>query len=219
MISDDQIEFHHPFTALVAGATGSGKTHLVRKILENYRITTTIKKPTLTVLWCYGQYQALYQKQISERVKTEYFDGIPPNSILESVRPDIIVCDDLMSETGNGTDVADFFTKKSHHLNISIFFIVQNLFYYGKTMRTISLNAQYILLLKSVRDKQQIASLGRQLFPKKSSFFLDIYNDATLNPYGYLLIDLHPKTPDQLRLRTRLLPIKGKIKPIIYEMK
>jgi hypothetical protein len=219
MISDDQLEFRHPFTGLVAGSTGSGKTHLVRKILENYKLMTSIKTETLSVLWCYGQYQDLYKKPISPNVSVEYYEGLPPDTLLNQIKPDIIVCDDLMSEISKSDNVADIFTKKSHHMNISIFFIVQNLFFQGKSMRTISLNSQYIVLLKSVRDKQQINALGRQLYPKKSTFFIDVYNDATSQPFGYLLIDLHPLTHDNLRLRTRITPIKDKLKPIIYEMK
>jgi hypothetical protein len=47
-----------------------------------------------------------------------------------------VFCYDLMDETDQR--VASLFTKKSHHRNISVMYIVQNLFYH----RTISLNAQ-----------------------------------------------------------------------------
>ena len=32
------------------------------------------------------------------------------------------------------------------------------------------------------------------------------YNDATSEPYGYLLIDLKPETPDEIRLQTKIFP-------------
>jgi hypothetical protein len=217
MITPSELEFRHPFTALVAGSTGSGKTHFVREILANYQLTTSIKKQRLKVLWAYGQHQELYNQSIAPNVEVSYYDGVPTDTVLDEMKPDIIVCDDLMVEISKSDQVADIFTKKSHHMNISIFFIVQNLFFQGKTMRTISLNSQYIILLKSARDKQQIAALGRQLYPTKSTFFVDVYNDATSQPFGYLLIDLHPSTRDNLRLRTRIIPIKGELRPIIYE--
>jgi hypothetical protein len=219
MTTQSDLEFRHPFTALVAGSTGSGKTHLVRALLANYRLTTSIKKQSLKVLWAYGQHQNLYTKAIAPNVSVDYYDGVPTDTVLEEIKPDIIVCDDLMVEISKSDNIADIFTKKSHHMNISIFFLVQNLFFQGKSMRTISLNSQYILLLKSVRDKQQIAALGRQLYPTKSTFFVDVYNDATSAPFGYLLIDLHPLTKDSLRLRTRIIPIKDELRPIIYEQK
>ena len=43
----------HPFTCIVAGGTQSGKTVLVKKLLEN--ATTTISPPPERIIWCYGQ--------------------------------------------------------------------------------------------------------------------------------------------------------------------
>jgi hypothetical protein len=48
--------------------------------------------------------------------------------------------------------VASLFTKKSHHRNISIMYIVQNLFHH----RTISLNAHYMVLFQNLTDVSQI---------------------------------------------------------------
>ena len=56
--------------------------------------------------------------------------------------------------------IADLFTKGSHHRNLSVIYIVQNIFHQGKEMRIISLNAHYIVLFKSPRDRQQISILA-----------------------------------------------------------
>jgi hypothetical protein len=48
---------------------------------------------------------------------------------------------------------ASLFTKKSHHRNISVMYIEQNLFHKGKNHRTISLNAHYMVLFKNPRDE------------------------------------------------------------------
>ena len=57
------------------------------------------------------------------------------------------------------------------------------------------------------RDLGQIEVLGRQLYGKnKASTFVDIYKKVlTVNTYGYLLIDLGPKTPSELQLRTNMI--------------
>ena len=57
------------------------------------------------------------------------------------------------------------------------------------------------------RDLGQIEVLGRQLYGKsKASNFVDVYKKAlTVNTYGYLLIDLGPKTPPKLQLRTNII--------------
>jgi hypothetical protein len=57
-------------------------------------------------------------------------------------------------------------------------------------MRNISLNAHYILMFKSPRDKQQIYMLARQINPGKVQEFMKSYEDATSRPHGYLMLDL-----------------------------
>ena len=73
-------------------------------------------------------------------------------------------------------------------------------------MRNISLNAHYIVLFKSPRDKQQISMLARQINPGKVQEFMRSYEDATSRPHGYLMLDLKPTTDDQKRLKTNVLP-------------
>jgi hypothetical protein len=59
--------------------------------------------------------------------------------------------------------VSQIFTKISHHANVSVVYLTQNIFYASKENRTITLNAQYIVLFKNVRNKSQIAFLARQM--------------------------------------------------------
>jgi hypothetical protein len=74
-------------------------------------------------------------------------------------------------------------------------------------MRNLSLNAHYIVLFKSPRDKQQISILARQVNPGKVQEFMKSYEDATSRTdHGYLMLDLKPKTDDQQRLKTNVLP-------------
>jgi hypothetical protein len=56
-----------------------------------------------------------------------YLDNLDPRE------KHLIILDDLMDETDQR--VASLFTKKSHHRNISVMYIVQNLFHRGKHHR------------------------------------------------------------------------------------
>ena len=49
-------------------------------------------------------------------------------------------------------------------------------------MRTISLNAHYLILFKNPRDASQINHLAKQMYPTKSKFMVEAYRDATLPP-------------------------------------
>lgn len=113
-----------------------------------------------------------------------------------------------MSEISNDKNLTATFTKKSHHNNISVFLITQNIFHQSKEMRNVSLNSHYIVLMKAPRDKMQIYALGRQAFPNKQKFFAHAYEFATSLPYGHLIIDMTSTSPDYLRLRQRKV-IKG----------
>ena len=214
--------FKHPFTCVVSGPTGSGKTILIRNIIKNFKILiSNYNNYTINVLWAFGQSQIIHSVPISKEVKLEYNDGLPSETQITEFKPDIIVVDDLMYELQKSGKLEKLFTKQSHHLKISIFFIVQNLFYKSQIMRTISLNAHYFILLKNPRDYTQVMYLARQIFPSSTKYFLESFNDATKSAYGYLKVDLKPDTPENLRLQTRILPEENKMKfePIYYKIK
>ena len=68
-------------------------------------------------------------------------------------------------------------------------------------MRDIALNSQYLILFKNKRDTQQIKYLAKQLGLKH---FEKAYRKTTSEPFGYLLIDLHPRSLDILRLQSHI---------------
>ncbi len=48
----------------------------------------------------------------------------------------------------------------------------------------------------------QIMVLGCQIFPGNTKYFMECYQDATNQPFGFLLIDFKAKTPECFRLRS-----------------
>jgi len=118
--------------------------------------------------------------------------------------PVLLIVDDLMQETDQS--VANLFTKGSHHRDVSIMFLAQNLFPKNKFARTMSLNAHYMVLFKNPRDASQFAYLARQMYPGFSKFAIEAYKDATREPYSYLLVDLRTEQDEDLRLRTNIFP-------------
>lgn len=200
------LKFIHPFTCIVAGPTGSGKTVFVRKLLKFNQ--DLIEKPPQKIIWCYGVYQNAYTEMLSEIPGIDFIEGFPSNfeSLIDPNVRNLLVVDDLMAECTKDAKMTSLFTRGSHHKNLSICFIVQNLFHQNRETRTISLNAQYLVMYKNPRDRSQIAHLGRQLYPGQVKYVQESYNDATNEPYGYLLIDLKSSTPEDYRLRTKIFP-------------
>ena len=72
-----------------------------------------------------------------------------------------------MDECGNDKTVMDIFAKHSHHRNISVIYITQDLFSNGKFAKTISRNMHYIVAFKNPCDKVGVCTVVLQAFPKR----------------------------------------------------
>ena len=200
------VRLQHPYTCLVAGPTSCGKTQFVKKIIEEgeHVVNGSAEK----IIWLYGEYQPAYRELASKFPYILFIEGIPEN-LNEYIDPkfrNLIVIDDLMSETGSDKKVTNLFTKGSHHRNLSVILLLQNLFYNGKESRTISLNAHYIVLFKNPRDNTIVTSLAKQMYPGKIKFLQEAFRDATKLPYHYLFLDLKPYTDEKFQVRTCIMP-------------
>ena len=131
----------HPFTALIAGPTGVGKSEWVARLIRQGHDMCTMYPER--IVWVYSEWQPLYETLERERiVEIEFVQDLDQvDAIIDTLapeRPQWLIFDDLMD---NPKRIADWFTKKSHHRNVSVIHIVQNLFHQNKEQRTISLNA------------------------------------------------------------------------------
>lgn len=190
------MKFQTPFSMLVVGPSGSGKSVLVDKVLRER--DSLFDASYQKVVWCYGIWQSFY-----ETLPYEMHEGLPSEDLLKQ-RNFTLVIDDMMDEAQDTASV--IFTRISHHNDINCIFLTQNLFPRGKHSRSISLNSHYIILMKNTRDKAQIAHLARQVYPGNSRFLVESYQDATAQPFSYLLLDFKPESADQNRVRTGILP-------------
>ena len=96
---------------------------------------------------------------------------------MDPSKRNLIIFDDLMTEAKCDQRIADLFTKGSHHRNISIVYLTQNVFPQGRACRDIALNTT-------------------------CATFMRKFEDATARPYGYLVLDLKSSTSEQDRLQT-----------------
>ena len=105
--------------------------------------------------------------------------------------------DDLMTEAKCDQRTADLFTKGSHHRNISVVYLTQNLFPQGKACRDIILNTQYMVLFNNPIDRQQVVTLARRIYPSTSAVFIKRFERATSYPLGHFVIDLKSDTAEK----------------------
>ena len=198
------IQLTHPFGLLVSGGTKTGKTTFVKQLLATANVM--IDPPPENIVYFYSEYQDTFREIELLVPGTQFVQGLP-DALLDSLNPKIrhlFIIDDMMDE--KDAVIAKLFTKKSHHGNLSVIYIVQNLFHQSKNHRTISLNASYLVLTKNLRDASQVIHLAKQLYPSNTKFFQQAYQMATKEPYTYLFIDLMPTCPDEIRLRSGIFP-------------
>lgn len=212
------LRFNTPFTCVVSGVTGSGKTTLIRNLMmyknENQSIFKT--RPIKT-FYFYNTMQPILEEMLSKNFVDELIQGIPTyedfvelTSEYKNIGGSCCIIDDSMVNIDK--NLVQIFTVGSHHLNCSVIFVTQKLFINNDNYRIISTNTHYLFIMASSRDKLQIMNLARQISPSNTSYILDSFKDATKTPYSYLLFDFHPLTPDILKYRTRIFPHEYPIK-------
>ena len=209
------IPFIHPSTILIAGPSTCGKTcFLIEALCQNM----LEPKPDRVVL-VYGEAQRAYDRLTEKFPFIELIKGPLTGEVYDSFKAsenNLLILDDQMLEAANSADLGRLFVQGSHHKNITVVFLVQNVFEKGKSMKTTNLNSQYLVIFKNPRDKGQSAILARQMFPTKWKGFLAAMEDAHSKPYSYLVVDLRPETPDEIRIRSSMLPTDSDAPTKVY---
>lgn len=195
------LPFRSPTTCMVSGATMSGKTHFIYRILLNANGMFEI--PPQKIIYCYSQYQPLYEEMERNITNLVLYQGLPSKEQIEEWTEGI---KHTLVKAKKSEETVAVFSITAHHKNCTVFFLTQNLFFQSKTFRSLSLNCHYVVLFRSLRDSRQILSFGAQVYPGQSSFFKDAYQKATSKSYGYLLVDMNPASHDKYRLRTHIFP-------------
>lgn len=183
------------------GPSRCGKTSFVKRLIE-HKDTMFTREPQ-NIMYCY----ALWSKDFENMDGVIFNKGLPDLEIIQEFSGagnSLLVLDDLIHEVCKSGWADQIFTTASHHLDMTVMFISQNLFPQGKNMRNVALNLTYIVLFRSPRDVNQVGVLGSQLGNRKK--FLTAYNDFTKKPYGYMTLDFTPMCPEELRWRTSIFP-------------
>ena len=167
------------------------------------------------VIYCFGQPQKEFNELIKIVPKIKLVEGFPDDlyEMINGHTNSLVILDDLMCQCSNDQRVSDLFTRGSHHRGLTVMYLTQNLFPPGKLSHTISLNSHHMIIFKNPRDSLGISTLARQMYPHNTNFLLQSFQDATKKPYGYLLLDSHQLTPENMRSRTNILPGE---KQIVY---
>ena len=126
-----------------------------------------IDKEPNHVLYCYGEINPEIMKLKHQGI--ELFNGIPTIAdILQRPSGMLLILDDLINDV-DPKFLEILYTRGSHHWNVSVITVTQNLF--DKNIKVPRINSHYIILMKNPQGLLQIKTLGTHLFPGKTKYF------------------------------------------------
>ena len=201
-MSDIELAFQCPTRISVAGPSNCGKTVFVQQLLNS----NLLYPPPDRIIYVYTEYQPLYNEIKARHDNVEFICGWDA-SIYDGLidgRHTVLVLDDVQSSVQNDASIGNLFTKGSHHRNITVVVILQNLFPPGSVMVNVRRNIEYHILFASRADAYQINLFARRAFPNKFRPFIDAYKLATSEDHGYLMVDMRNKCKPEWSLRGRI---------------
>jgi DNA polymerase III delta prime subunit len=196
-----------PSNVLICGPSGSGKSTFVQKLID----TPAIWAEPIDNLWlCYGIYSENVKEFSKKYPQARLIEDLPrnldqPMQIFNPNQRNVIIFDDLGSESQASPVFTNFMTRGSHHCNVCILSLEHHLFSEAKERRKQTHHWHTVILFRNKRGLHQIGTLARQTAVGTPRMVQHAFRDATKIPYGYLVIDFRNETPDEMRLLTNVL--------------
>lgn len=202
-VDASELKLKHPFSMLLSGARRTGKTFFVKRLLSQNQEYIT---PSIDwVFWFAPSRQDDVINELNGKLKGRFtfVKGLPESEdVIDQVQVrggrKLIILDDVMEEASKRSDIKHLFTRGRHE-NVSVIFLSQNAFHQGAHFREMSLNSDYFVIFKNVRDASTITTIAKQM--KLVNFLPWAYKQATAEAYSYLFCDLRSDTNEKLRFR------------------
>ena len=191
------IKFLANKNTIIFGQTGSGKTHFMLELIRKKMIHPFPKN----IYYMYKVEQDFMKSwnKIEEQ-KITFTHGLNPDKMKTS-EPSLLVIDDLLLSTNK--DVVEMFILGSHHKQISLFYLTQNLFPNCNMYRTMSNNAHYYVLFYNQRNFRQVHTLAHQVYVGKDvERITNAYKRASKQQRGFIVLSFAQGLPEELTVVT-----------------
>lgn len=209
--NEAEINITLPCRALICAPSGTGKTNLLRNILDAIGIWTRI------VIWAKDLEEPLYADLIEKCRKAERkhkceiitaitdAKDLPDVDSFDKKTHNLLICDDLITEDKKNLALLDPYFVRGRKKEISMFFLTQGYFDVPKKIRK---NINY-LIIKKIKNTLDLNRILRE-------YSLDIKPEQMQAMYQYamrgdphtsfFMLDIETKNPD-LQYRANFEPI------------
>ena len=203
--------FQAPFGMLIVGPSGSGKTTWFAQLMK-HRKKLISPEPDWILLF-YEEHQPIYDQLYREGHISQLIHGIPEdyNEIRNMLvdlkakgKTHILACFDDGRQTLSSLE--NLYCIGSKHLRTSVITMNQSLFSKSPSLRVISNNSTYQVLMGNVRSVSNVATLANQLGAFGKSFIVEAFERVTKSPHGYIILNMHPKASEIQRCTSLIFP-------------
>lgn len=219
----DSFHLKLPAIFAVIGSSRSGKTTWVRNLFRNLHDNIPNCPEIVSLILVFRHYQPLYQeivnhiKDLYPAVSIKIFEEWPEKEILEREfwpptnerQQSLIIIDDV-GYMIKGEAFEALCRGISHHCNVSVFFLSQDLSSESKRVKNALKNANYFVLTKSSQHGPLLRDLQMKLFPYQKGYLSFAYEELLTKsceggPYGYCVIDKQVSTEPKYSVKTGVL--------------
>lgn len=188
---------------IIAGSSGSGKSTLLSDIILNQK--KLLSEPADEIIYC-AKFETSIPPPLRGLDTVTFNEGVPTEQMTRNdENKNLLFClDDLLDTAFSSEVVSNMFTQ-GRNRRISVILITQNLFPQFKNARSISLNANYIIVFRNLRDSSSIYHLAKQVCPASPKSFSNMFINNIDKPFSYLFLDFSAQTPDVFRYRSDIL--------------
>ena len=195
--------FTHPFTCLITGSTGVGKTTFVKNLIMSNRISNLDKFSC--VYYFYPNELDLPPvkwDRLFETLEVSYHNETPDAAFFNAAKPNsLVVFDDDYYKLSNCDEFAKAFRVYARKFHISIIAISQTYYEGQKHGRTIRNNCSIHVLFNNYGDQKINLRAARALGFEKQ--YREAAVEAYENNHGYIIIFTGPKVKNKkLRVQT-----------------
>ena len=205
LIEGIDLRLHHPQNIISVGATNTGKTFNLLRILKNPEYVISNLPENYKIYYVHGPYQEHFKQHPHIRFFAGWDHEPLSQSALQNTKDLILVLDDCYHEICPHF-LRYLWTALMHHNNFTIFLLLHHLYSQSvKFLRELTLNTTTFFFSYSPVSKSMVKTFAYQYFGDDSPRFLEVFDQVLKDKkYSYLVCDFSPHCLDRFRLRTAL---------------